>query len=505
MVNQSESIARPEPLNLETRLLLVGLLLGLMADRLLWESGLIGPGFLAWLILFSTAALWIKQQRDGVWSIAMVTWSIVALAAATLLLFRTTDLLMLLLWLVILIAAAMVFLQLTAISLRQTTVADYLEAQFRVFFHAAVGIMPIVKKIDLRFGFSTPRLWAIIRGVLIVAPLLVVFASLFASADAVFSGYLQKLTDIFSPQLPRHIFMTLFFAWMATGLMAAVCLKPRSWNFGEKLNGKLGAEETTVIMGALVVLFVSFVLLQLSYLFGGREVIESTSDLTVAQYARRGFFELVTVAALILAVLIAFASTCGEQRMFRPLARTLVACVLVILISAAQRMVLYVDSFGLTIDRLTVLTFMIWLGFSLIMFTFTVLQGRSKDFVISLSVVGIVLVFLFALINPAALVARVNIERSIVTEYKVDVYHLLGLGADAVPTIMDNLSQLHLPPEDECVMAGKLLDWTSLAGHYDSNPKGWRSWNASRAAARKAVLVHQEQLTAINQRCRLTQ
>ena len=43
-------------------------------------------------------------------------------------------------------------------------------------------------------------------------------------------------------------------------------------------------------------------IVQLRYLFGGAALVHVTAGLTYAQYARRGFFELVTVAALLLAL-----------------------------------------------------------------------------------------------------------------------------------------------------------------------------------------------------------
>ena len=40
------------------------------------------------------------------------------------------------------------------------------------------------------------------------------------------------------------------------------------------------------------------------YLFGGSEWVQRVAGLTYAEYARRGFFELVVVAALVLVLLL---------------------------------------------------------------------------------------------------------------------------------------------------------------------------------------------------------
>ena len=51
-------------------------------------------------------------------------------------------------------------------------------------------------------------------------------------------------------------------------------------------------------------LFLAFVLVQFRYLFGGAELVRGLTGMSYADYARRGFFELVAVAALSLPLLL---------------------------------------------------------------------------------------------------------------------------------------------------------------------------------------------------------
>ena len=60
----------------------------------------------------------------------------------------------------------------------------------------------------------------------------------------------------------------------------------------------MGALELAVAPGLVDALFLAFVVVQLRYLFGGAALVAVSPDLTHAEYARRGFFELVAVAAL---------------------------------------------------------------------------------------------------------------------------------------------------------------------------------------------------------------
>ena len=60
---------------------------------------------------------------------------------------------------------------------------------------------------------------------------------------------------------------------------------------------RLGAVEAATILLVVDALFAIFVTLQLAWLFGGRDTLAMTG-LTYAEYARRGFFDLVIVAVL---------------------------------------------------------------------------------------------------------------------------------------------------------------------------------------------------------------
>ena len=64
------------------------------------------------------------------------------------------------------------------------------------------------------------------------------------------------------------------------------------------------------VLVAVDFLFLGFLLVQVRYLPGRSELVGALTGLSYAEYARRGFFELVTVAALILPLLLVAASLC---------------------------------------------------------------------------------------------------------------------------------------------------------------------------------------------------
>src|SRR3989442_918343 len=96
---------------------------------------------------------------------------------------------------------------------------------------------------------------------------------------------------------------------------------------------------------------------------GGTDLIQRTTGLTYAEYARRGFFELVAASALVLPILLAADwavrnEAPQQRRTFRSLAGLLILLLAVVMASALERMRLYVDQFGLSEVRLYATAFM---------------------------------------------------------------------------------------------------------------------------------------------------
>src|SRR6185369_16696657 len=77
----------------------------------------------------------------------------------------------------------------------------------------------------------------------------------------------------------------------------ATAAKPRKKIFS------IGIIESLIVLGSVDLLFAAFVLIQFAYFFGGQRNI-SLEGLTYSDYARRGFFELVAVSVLTLALVL---------------------------------------------------------------------------------------------------------------------------------------------------------------------------------------------------------
>ncbi len=152
---------------------------------------------------------------------------------------------------------------------------------------------------------SRPAL-AVCRGVLFSVPPVLIFGGLFMSADPVFGDLVENTLHVGFVDLILHIFFAAFFAWLVGGYLRGMFFgKEASYATAHPATfPSLGVAESTIILGLIDILFLGFVIVQLRYFFGGAELVQKTIGLTYADYARRGFFELVTVAALVLPMLL---------------------------------------------------------------------------------------------------------------------------------------------------------------------------------------------------------
>ena len=291
--------------------------------------------------------------------------------------------------------------------------------------------------------------------------------------------------------LVSHLFLGCAVAWVSAGVLRTLSLGDgRAGEAERKVPGPfLGVVEVATVLGLLNALFLSFVAVQLPYLFGSAP----SAEVSHAQYARRGFFELVTVAGLVLPLLLGLhaamrRSVPRHERVFRWLAGVQVALVFVIMASALYRMRLYQKAFGVTELRLYTTAFMLWLAAVFAWFCGTVLRGRRERFTFgALVMAGEALVILHAF-NPDARIVHTNAARA-VAERPFDARYAAGLGADAVPALLAALPRA--TPTERCAAASRVLHRWGPQTDTD-----WRSWSLSRGRARSAVRAQAKGLRA---------
>ncbi|MDQ7911065.1 DUF4173 domain-containing protein [Phytohabitans sp. ZYX-F-186] len=309
--------------------------------------------------------------------------------------------------------------------------------------------------------------------------LLLVFGGLFASADAAFAELAGRVTPEFSAAtLARWVYV---FAFATLGLLGGAYLlaaPPRLTGLERPAKTRLHRLEWTLPLVALNAIFLAFVAVQLTVLFGGAGHVLRTAGLTYAEYARRGFWQLLVVTALTLGVLALAArwaprDTKRDRLLVRVLLGGLAALCLVIVVSALFRMHTYEEAYGFTRLRVLVSACELWLGSVLVMVLAAGVRLRAGWLPQAAIGSGVAALIGLAILNPDHFIADRNVARYQDTG-RIDLAYLSGLSADAVPALDRLPATLR-----SCALGDVARD---LAEDHD-----WRGWNIGADRARHAL------------------
>ncbi len=332
---------------------------------------------------------------------------------------------------------------------------------------------------------------AVLRGVALALPVVGVLALLFASADLVFAARLQAALDALRlERLPETLFR-LFYVGVLTILFCGTLLHAvhPTLEVHPTPAGKgmiapfLGWVETAIVLGSVNALFLFFVGLQFRYLFGGQANIHA-AGFTYAEYARRGFGELVVVALISLGLILVLHTlsrreTPARQRGFTALSALLVVLVLVILASAWQRLSLYEQAYGFTRLRTYAHLFIPWLGLALLVALGLLLTHQMRRVAAAALLWGLGFGLLVGLWNVDGWVVRQNVQRA-VRGQELDGEYLQTLSADAVPELIRQAQRPELPPAAHEAL---LIGLACRTAQVSPVPTPWPAFHLSKARA----------------------
>jgi hypothetical protein len=254
---------------------------------------------------------------------------------------------------------------------------------------------------------------------------------------------------------------------------------------------RLGAIEAATVLVVVDLLFAVFVVLQLAYLFGGRDTL-SLAGLTYAEYARRGFFELVLVALLAGMLVVTLDTIAAKRsRLLLGASLALLGLTAVVLLSALLRLRLYQEAYGWTELRFVVLTAILWLGVAIAIAAVLLTTARTRWILHALGIAVLVTVAGMNVMGPQAFVAQRNLDRAIDPSLVppggrtgLDARYLSELGDEAIEPIVDAWSVL--PIADRAALTPVLRRRDDELAN-DPALQGWPAWNLTRERAREAL------------------
>ncbi|WP_339255871.1 DUF4173 domain-containing protein [Paenibacillus sp. FSL P2-0136] len=303
-------------------------------------------------------------------------------------------------------------------------------------------------------------LMRVLIGLLISVPLLLIVISLLSTADGVFSQLLEALPRIFDNiSLGDWIFRGLWVLLLGLGMFGFVWGFVQSKSYirtplvsefdamGQKLEVAEAGEEgiglddpviITTVLTAINAVYMLFVSVQFSYLFGAWDGILPENS-TYADYARSGFLELILVTsinfAILLLSLLAVRKAGGIlKRVIQVLLYILVLCSMVMLYSAYSRLTLYEEAYGYTYIRFLVHAFMIFLSLLLVLAAVRI-SREPFPLLKCYIVLGLLSYVLMNYIGMDHIIAKQNIQRYEASG-TLDAGYLAGLSADVVPELI---------------------------------------------------------------------
>jgi hypothetical protein len=371
----------------------------------------------------------------------------------------------------------------------------------RVVASAVASAVEVLEGIRRAMPFHRVRsdlapMSGVLRGLLLALPLLLLFVALFASADAVFDQLLRETFDLNLDlgSLPGRLSVGLAAAWAVAGMLAFVSRgreRDRRARTSRSSGGRLGSTEATTMLVSLDVLFGIFVALQAAYLFGGSDTLEA-SGLTYADYARRGFFELLAVAMVVGAIVLALEAFVSQRtRTYLVGILALVGLTLIVLGSAFLRLRLYLDAYGWTELRFYVMAAIGWLAIGAAGAAVCIATNRTKWLPHGLVMLSVGFGLAFNVIGPVRFIAEQNIARVAdgtlpANAYDgVDLAYLGSLGDDSLVVLAE-----HYPdglPESARPAAFSSLEFRGLVLGHEESADDWQAWNLARERIRELL------------------
>ncbi|MBM3182091.1 MAG: DUF4173 domain-containing protein, partial [Chloroflexi bacterium] len=392
----------------------------------------------------------------------------------------------------------------------QYAIADY--------FAKAVGLIgsmlarPVTFSLEVRrdqaeagIKPSKTNVWPILRGVIIALPVVAIFASLLSSADVVFGQRLDDLIKLLRLEnLPEYIFRFVYILVIGYAL-AGVILHAAFESKDEKLVGEdkpvippfFGFVESGIILGSVVILFAAFVAIQFQYFFGGNANI-NVEGYTYAEYARRGFGELVAVAFFALLMLFTLSAitrreTGRERRIYSGLGIALVVLLLVMLVSAYQRLGLYEAVYGFSRLRTYTHVFLAWIGLLLVATIVLEIMHKERMFAFAALVAAFGFAVSLPILNVDGFIVKQNIEREInkvaiddKDRVPLDTQYFLTLSDDAVPVLVDYFNGKSLSDKAHEAIGASLACIRYQRG-LDKRERPWQSFQFARFYADNAL------------------
>ncbi len=239
----------------------------------------------------------------------------------------------------------------------------------------------------------------------------------------------------------------------------------------------------SVMLISILAIYTMFAIIQFKYLFAGASL---PADLSYAQYARRGFFELLFLSFINIGLILTIiylvrnnSNSSNSSKLIKILMLYLCAITIMLLVSSFYRMALYNNEYGFTELRILVVIFLIFEAIGLLV-TFYYIIKPKFNILAFYSVVCLIFYLTVNVINLDYIIAKENIDMHYEGK-DLDVHYLYRLSADAAPQMK------RLLDDNDIFIQRMAQDYFEKIDYQATYTKDWRSFNLSRDKALKII------------------
>ena len=331
-------------------------------------------------------------------------------------------------------------------------------------------------------GEGSKKTGAVLLGLVIVVPVMLIVLPLLISADAAFEGLWNLLPDFEIAELMVTLILgsglTCLLYSRTVALRHAPTTTPSACN-----TKKVSALTINTVLIALCFVYVVYLFSQLAYFSGGLAGV-LPEGFTMAEYARRGFFEMAWLCLINLTIISLAVGLVAKEEKTPLLTRLLCLFIGVVtvffVVTASAKMGMYIQAYGLT--RLRVLTEVIMVFFGLATMIVSIWL-----FVPKMAYMKVILILALAM---GATVLWADVD-TVVASYNVhayqsgalntvDVEYLTELSSGAVPYIIELA-------ENGNSEAAAWLQENSSVYYWTRDFDDLRSWNIADWLAGKLI------------------
>lgn len=203
----------------------------------------------------------------------------------------------------------------------------------------------------------------IILGIALATIFLMVVLPLLSQADPIFRKLLSSPFKAIHIGNGYKVIRGICFVFIPAILFYGLsCACYTGYMETEKREYSLWKPEAPLIMTSIIAItYIVFCGIQITCLFGG--LFELPEGITYSEYARQGFLQLLWVAVINIGLVLLLKAKCSPNQKLNQILLVLSICTVIMIISSAYRMLLYVKVYDLTRLRLLVLWFLALLVF----------------------------------------------------------------------------------------------------------------------------------------------